>query len=106
MIAFRQSGNSSVNPKKLLSCGALALGTLIFVTGAGFVVAYISEAIIARLGEPDQSLLFWYLPLLFIGIAGVGLGIGAGVLGLVGLRRLRGPDARIQTQASEKPEDR
>ena len=29
---------------------------------------YIYEAIISRIGEPDQSLIFWYLPILFIGI--------------------------------------
>ena len=78
-----------MNSKKLLSCGALAFGILSFILGVVFVVAYISEAVIARLGEPDQSLLFWYLPILFMGIAGIGLGTGAGILGVIGLRRLR-----------------
>jgi len=32
------------------------------------VVMYISEGIISRIGDPDQSLIFWYLPLLFAGI--------------------------------------
>ena len=78
-----------MNSKKLLSCGALVFGILFFILGAVFVVAYISEAVMARLGEPDQSLLFWYLPILFMGIAGIGLGTGAGILGVIGLRRLR-----------------
>ena len=78
-----------MNSKKLLSCGALAFGILSFILGVVFVVAYISEAVMARLGEPDQSLLFWYLPILLMGIAGIGLGAGAGILGVIGLRRLR-----------------
>jgi hypothetical protein len=78
-----------MNSKKLLSCGALVFGILFFILGVVFVVAYISEAVMARLGEPDQSLLFWYLPILFMGIAGVGLGAGVGILGVIGLRRLR-----------------
>ena len=82
-----------MNSKKLLSYGALGIGILIFIIGAGLVMAYISEAILARLGEPDQSLLFWYLPLLFIGIMGIIIGLAAGILGIIGLRRSRNPDA-------------
>ena len=81
-----------MNLKKLLSCGALAFGILSFIIGVIFVVTYVSQAVIARLGEPDQSLLFWYLPILFIGIIGVFLGLGAGVLGFIGWRRNRNPD--------------
>jgi hypothetical protein len=81
-----------MNSKKLLSCGALAFGILSFIIGVIFVVTYVSQAVIARLGEPDQSLLFWYLPILFIGIIGVFLGLGAGVLGFIGWRRNRNPD--------------
>jgi hypothetical protein len=84
-----------MNTKKTLSCGALAFGTLAFVTGLVFVVMYISQAIVVRLGEPDQSLLFWYLPFLFIGIIGIGLGIGMGVLGIIGLRRTQLQDEHI-----------
>ena len=82
-----------MNSKKLLSYGALGIGILIFIIGAGLVMAYISEAILARLGEPDQSLLFWYLPLLFIGIMGIIIGLAAGILGIIGLRRGSHPAA-------------
>ena len=78
-----------MNSKKILPCGALAFGILTFVIGSVFVVMYVSQAIITRLGEPDQSLLFWYLPFLFIGIIGIVLGIGMGVLVTIGLRRIR-----------------
>jgi hypothetical protein len=84
-----------MNYKKILSCGVLAFGILVFVIGSVFVVMYVSQAIIARLGEPDQSLLFWNFPFLFIGIIGIGLGVGMGVLGVIGLRRIRRQDERI-----------
>ena len=83
----------SMNSKKILPCGALAIGTLIFLAGVVFTAMYISEAILARLGEPDQSLIFWYLPILFIGIAGIILGLGAGILGIIGLRKNHRPDS-------------
>jgi cytochrome oxidase assembly protein ShyY1 len=47
---------------------------------------YVLEAIVARIGEADQSLLFWYLPILFIGLIVLAIGLG---LGIWGARRLR-----------------
>lgn len=87
-----------MNSNKILSCGALAFGILAFVMGSIFVLMYISQAIIARLGEPDQSLLFWYLPFLFIGMIGIVMGIGVSVLGVLGLRRNRHQVEGIGTQ--------
>ena len=87
-----------MNSKKILPCGALVFGILVFVTGSVFVVMYVSQAVIARLGEPDQSLLFWYLPALFIGIIGILMGIGMGALGFLGLRRNRHQDEHIDVQ--------
>ena len=86
----------SMNSKKILSCGALALGILSFLAGVVFIAMYISEAILTRLGDPDQSLIFWYLPILFIGIAGIILGLGAGILGFIGLRKNHPSDGRIE----------
>jgi hypothetical protein len=41
--------------------------------GGVFILMYVWGAVISRLGEPDQSLLFWYLPIFFIGlISGLG----------------------------------
>ena len=50
-------------------------GIALILMGIVFIWAYISEAYFARIGEPDQSLLFWYLPLLFIGMFSTGLGV-------------------------------
>ena len=50
-------------------------GITLALMGLFFIGAYISEAYLARIGEPDQSLLFWYLPLLFIGLFTTALGV-------------------------------
>jgi hypothetical protein len=64
----------------------LMLGMALSIAGATLVVAYILEAVVARWGEPDQSLVFWYLPILFSG----GLAFTAGMLASVwGFKRLR-----------------
>ncbi|MBT8148195.1 MAG: hypothetical protein KJN90_15155 [Gammaproteobacteria bacterium] len=60
---------------KLVTWLGLLGGILLSVTGAGFVILYVTEGIIARMGEPDQSLLFWYLPILFIGIFALMFGL-------------------------------
>ena len=78
-----------MNSKKTLSFGALVIGGLIVLAGTACIVIYVLEAIIARLGEPDQSLLFWYLPILFIGIISVIIGLGVGVWGVISLRKSR-----------------
>jgi NhaP-type Na+/H+ or K+/H+ antiporter len=78
-----------MNSKKILPCGALAAGSLIALIGIGLAATYVSEAIIARLGEADQSLLFWYLPILFMGVIGIVIGVVIGVLGVIRLRQIR-----------------
>jgi len=79
--------------KKLHPCGALAVGSLIVVTGIGFAAMYVLEAIVARIGEPDRSLLFWYLPILLMGIMGIIIGLSIGIWGAFRLRRIRQEDA-------------
>ena len=65
------------------------LGGLITVLGGAFIGMYIWEAIISRMGDPDQSLIFWYLPILFIGaIAAIG-GLSIFRRGLGQIRRMR-----------------
>ena len=78
-----------MNSKKLLPCGALVVGSLFALVGIGLAVTYVLEAIVARLGEPDQSLLFWYLPILFMGIIGILIGLGIGVWGVIRLRKIQ-----------------
>jgi len=74
--------------RKLLFWSAIILGGLIGFAGIAFVVIYIMEAIVKRIGEPDQSLLFWYLPVLFIGIVGMLFGFGSATMGILNLRKI------------------
>ena len=67
----------------------MAFGSLATFTGAAFVVMYILEAIVARAGEPDQSLLFWYLPIVFMGLIGMVIGLGVCVWGVIRLKKQR-----------------
>ena len=56
---------------------AITLGSAGVLVGVFLVGAYLNAAVFARWGEPDQSLLFWYLPFLMAGIGCLGVGIGA-----------------------------
>jgi len=78
-----------MNSKKILPCGAIVVGGLITLAGISFTIMYILEAIISRLGEADQSLLFWYLPILFMGLIGILTGAGIGVWGAIRLKQIR-----------------
>lgn len=62
------------------------VGGLIAVLGSAFIGMYIWEAIIVRIGEPDQSLLFWYLPILLFGLF---LLAGGLILLIFGIYRIR-----------------
>jgi hypothetical protein len=69
---------------------AVLFGVVCALAGVALVAAYFLEAVVARLGEPDQSLLFWYLPILFLGLIGVVIGFTVGVWGIFRLPRMGG----------------
>ncbi len=75
--------------KTLLTYLSVLLGGLITFVGASFVVMYFWEAIITRIGDPDQSLIFWYLPILFFGIIMVLGGVALLAQGIKRVRNLR-----------------
>lgn len=64
----------------------LAVGLCAFLAGCLFVGLYLLEGVFARIGEPDQSLAFWYLPFLFGGLICLA---GGGVLAAWAWRELR-----------------
>jgi hypothetical protein len=72
--------------QRVLPVVALLFGLVAALVGMVLVAAYFLEAVVARLGEPDQSLLFWYLPILFFGLVGVAIGLAAGTWGIFHLR--------------------
>jgi membrane protein DedA with SNARE-associated domain len=61
--------------KSIIPIIAATIGIILFVLGLFFSGIYVSEAIFMRSGSNDQSLIFWYLPILFIGLAGLMAGV-------------------------------
>jgi hypothetical protein len=80
-----------MNSKKIWPSLVLIAGIVLTIIGALLIVGYIMEAYIARIGEPDQSLLFWYLPLLFVGLITVVTGLSTGIWGFIRLRKIKNP---------------
>ncbi len=70
----------SVDKKTVLSRAIVAItlpvSALLAIVGLGLIAMYFWEGVISRWGEADQSLLFWYLPVLFIGILSFAGGVG------------------------------
>jgi hypothetical protein len=77
-----------MNSKNTLPSIALISGIIISLIGAVLIIGYIMEAYVARRGDPDQSLLFWYLPLLFVGFISFVTGLSASVWGFNRLRKV------------------
>jgi len=71
----------------------LISGITLILMGLLFISAYVSEAVIAPLGEPDQSLLFGYLPLLIAGLFTAALGA---LITWIGYREYRGQRSHNQ----------
>lgn len=77
-----------LSSKKTWPSIALISGIVISIIGAVLIIAYIMEAYVTRRGDPDQSLLFWYLPLLFIGFISFVTGLSASIWGFNRLRKI------------------
>jgi len=67
----------------------VSIGGFCAVLGGVFVFMYVWEAIISRIGDPDQSLLFWYLPILFLGLGAGGGGLFLLFIGISRIKELR-----------------
>lgn len=61
--------------RRFLSWLAMMLGVVTTLVGVVFAAMYVFEAIIKRIGDPDQSLVFWYLPILLLGVFCIVIGI-------------------------------
>ena len=79
--------------EKIVPVLALFFGGVASFVGLFLVAAYSWSAVISRWGDADQSLLFWYLPFLFVGIGCVALG---SVAGAWAIRHLRSEGRRNQ----------
>lgn len=71
-----------------LSWCALVLGGCFALLGLALIGAYVFGAVVDRIGDPDQSLLFWYLPFLLGGVMAMFAGGAVAVLGYLGLRKV------------------
>jgi len=80
-----------MNSKKTWPSVALISGIVLTIIGVLLIVGYITEAYVARIGEPDQSLLFWYLPLLLVGLIAFVTGISASIWGFIRLMKIKNP---------------
>jgi hypothetical protein len=77
-----------MSSKKAWPSVALIAGIVLTIIGALLIAGYIMEAYVARIGEPDQSLLFWYLPLLLVGLIAFVTGLSTGIWGFIRLRKI------------------
>jgi divalent metal cation (Fe/Co/Zn/Cd) transporter len=75
-----------MNLKKRRNLASLIIGIIVSIIGVFLIITYAMKAYVDRAGEPDQSLLFWYLAILLLGIAALGLGLSITVLRLLNLR--------------------
>jgi hypothetical protein len=78
-----------MNSKKTWPAVAIISGIVLTTIGVLLIVGYITEAYVARIGEPDQSLLFWYLPLLIVGLITFVAGLSTGIWGFIRLRKIK-----------------
>lgn len=72
--------------RKIFTYLILLIGSFCIVGGLAFSTMYIYGAVITRWGEADQSLLFWYLPILFLGIFSFVVGL---IMSFWGMNRFR-----------------
>ena len=72
--------------RKIFTYTIFLIGSLSTIVGLAFAAMYVHGAVISRWGEADQSLLFWHLPILFIGIFSFVAGLA---LSCWGIKRLK-----------------
>ena len=90
-----------MNSNKTWPYVALLFGIILIIIGAVLITGYVTEAYVARIGESDQSLLFWYLPFLIVGLVVFGTGLGVGVWGFIRLRKIKKKNSSKGNQGSQ-----
>jgi len=78
-----------MNSKKIWPSVALISGIVLIIIGVLLITGYITEAYVERIGEPDQSLLFWYLPLLMFGFIAFVTGVSFSIWGTKRIRKIK-----------------
>lgn len=67
--------------KKLLDLLLIINGFILSIAGSGFILMYLWNAFVVRTSA-DQSLMFWYLPILVTGLIMLSGGLFLGVSGI------------------------
>ncbi|MFV2000495.1 MAG: hypothetical protein ACC654_09055 [Acidimicrobiia bacterium] len=62
--------------RKILGVIIAAGSVMALVVGAAAVKWYVWDIMIGQSGEPDRSMLYWGLPILFLGVAVLGVSLG------------------------------
>jgi len=78
-----------INKQKLISIFSILSGIILALTGTWGIGVYFYSGI-AVLEQPDKSIIFWYLPILFIGITLLGLAV---YFIIIGRRSLKGKES-------------
>jgi hypothetical protein len=79
----------------------LAGGIALVVIGLAGIKWYVWDIAISQAGQPDRSMLFWGLPILFLAFGSMAVG---GLLGWTGLNLAkRGPGDRTQPRTGANP---
>jgi len=78
-----------INNQKLISIFSILSGIIFALTGMLGIGVYLFSGI-AVLDQPDKSINFWYLPILFIGITILGLAV---YFVIIGIRSLKGKES-------------
>jgi len=68
--------------------------------GASALKWYVWDVAIVQAGEPDRSMLFWGLPIVFIGLGAFAIGA---ILALYARRRLRPPNPGERPEPPRSP---
>jgi hypothetical protein len=66
--------------RRFLAWLSVAAAVVCVVIGGAALKWYLWDIVIVESGNPDRSMLFWGLPVVFIGIVAIGGGVGFGVL--------------------------
>jgi len=75
-----------LKPARFLNFLMIFSGGFVSLAGAILVSMYLWEAVISRMGAPDQSPIFWYLPFLLFGVIAIRKGLA---MIRLGKRRLK-----------------
>ena len=72
--------DSMVDVKLAAGIAATFLAIVLFLIGAAAVKWYAWDIAISQAGQPDRSMLFWGLPILFIGLIATIVSVGLALL--------------------------